>query len=182
MSSSFIENDFLLGRLVYEQAFTPEECEKICQTQGPSFDVTALRYGEQNDITRWSIEHTDGNQWIINKLKAIIYQLNEMYYHFDLKAILSTHVAHYTQGATFDWHIDMSTGSGSTRKLAVIVFLSKPDDYQGGKLVFHSHLPDFEQKQGTAVIFPAYLSHKVETITQGHRFAMVSWAHGPAFR
>jgi PKHD-type hydroxylase len=35
--------------------------------------------------------------------------------------------------------------------------------------------------QGTTIIFPSYLMHRVNPVTRGNRFTLVSWVHGPSF-
>jgi len=76
------------------------------------------------------------------------------------------------------------------RKLSMIVQLSKPENYVGGDLRFNlrgldgvnsdsvmSPPPEFKQ-QGSIVIFPSFLWHKVEPITSGKRYSLVMWTLG----
>jgi PKHD-type hydroxylase len=76
------------------------------------------------------------------------------------------------------------------RKLSMSVQLSKPKDYEGGDLKFNlrgldsqngdtvmSPPPEFKQ-QGSIVVFPSFLWHKVEPITKGIRYSLVMWAIG----
>ena len=76
------------------------------------------------------------------------------------------------------------------RKLSMSVQLSKPEDYEGGDLRFNlrgldSHFedtimsppPEFKQ-QGSIVVFPSFLWHKVEPITKGTRYSLVMWSLG----
>ena len=51
------------------------------------------------------------------------------------------------------------------------------DDYDGGNFVmFQDHI--VELKQGDVIIFPSnfLFPHKVEPVTKGIRYSMVSWA------
>ena len=76
------------------------------------------------------------------------------------------------------------------RKLSMIVQLSKPEKYVGGDLRFNlrgldgvnsdsvmSPPPEFKL-QGSLVIFPSFLWHKVEPITSGKRYSLVMWTLG----
>ena len=76
------------------------------------------------------------------------------------------------------------------RKLSMIVQLSKPENYEGGDLRFNLRgldsclddnlmgpPPEFKQ-QGSIVIFPSFLWHKVEPITKGIRYSLVMSAIG----
>jgi len=38
------------------------------------------------------------------------------------------------------------------------------------------------RQQGTAIIFPSFLAHKVNKVKSGTRYAVVGWVHGPTFK
>ena len=90
----------------------------------------------------------------------------------------------------YDWHMDVGAHGVNKRKLAMTVQLSDPKDYDGGDLKFNLRgldsyrednilgpPPEFKQ-QGSIVIFPSFLWHKVEPITRGTRYSLVVWALG----
>jgi PKHD-type hydroxylase len=37
-------------------------------------------------------------------------------------------------------------------------------------------------KQGSIVVFPSFIEHKVTPVTKGVRYTAVTWANGPSFR
>lgn len=37
-------------------------------------------------------------------------------------------------------------------------------------------------KQGSIVIFPSFVTHKVSPVTEGIRYSLVGWVHGPPFQ
>jgi len=39
-----------------------------------------------------------------------------------------------------------------------------------------------DQERGTAIIFPAYVMHRVRPITRGVRRSLVAWVSGPPYR
>jgi PKHD-type hydroxylase len=61
--------------------------------------------------------------------------------------------------------------------LSVTIFLSQASSYSGGELVIES--PHGEQAvkldAGALVIYPSTSLHRVEIVTQGVRFAAVTW-------
>ena len=59
-----------------------------------------------------------------------------------------------------------------------------PDAYRGGALELQpdSQVTAAPRAQGTAVLFPSFVLHRVTPITEGTRWSLTLWAHGPAFR
>ena len=45
-----------------------------------------------------------------------------------------------------------------------------------------SNVQAMPRGQGTAVIFPSFVLHRVTPVTQGTRWSLTLWSHGPAFR
>ena len=100
----------------------------------------------------------------------------------------------YQPRGHYNWHNDSIKNpmnlKNMQRKLSMSVQLSKPKDYEGGDLKFNlrgldsqngdtvmSPPPEFKQ-QGSIVVFPSFLWHKVEPITKGIRYSLVMWAIG----
>ena len=89
------------------------------------------------------------------------------------------------------WHIDLSTGGGSTanRKLNILLQLSDPDEYEGGELqLFVPHqnkeLPivTLPKEKGNMVVFPPWVPHRVCPVTKGTRRSLVTYLHGPPLK
>ena len=61
--------------------------------------------------------------------------------------------------------------------LSFTLFLSKPNRYEGGELIIENGLQGQSVKlpAGDLVLYPSYALHRVEPVTQGIRFACVSW-------
>lgn len=89
----------------------------------------------------------------------------------------------YGPGHKFDWHVDIGAGAASNRKLSITVQLSEESAYEGGGLQFIT-APDMTMSKvrGTAILFPAYLAHRVSDVTSGLRCSLVRWAAGAPFR
>lgn len=61
--------------------------------------------------------------------------------------------------------------------IAATVFLSRPEDYEGGELVVESTYGALRIKlpAGSAVVYPARNVHRVEPVSRGSRLASVFW-------
>lgn len=84
----------------------------------------------------------------------------------------------------YDWHIDAaSPKDGIQRKLSISILLSDPSEFEGGELQF-KEIEDQKilTKQGSIVVFPSFIEHRVTPVTKGDRYSAVTWASGPSFR
>ena len=61
--------------------------------------------------------------------------------------------------------------------VSITVFLSEPDEYEGGELVIEDTYGSHEVKldAGDAIVYPATSLHRVEPVTQGSRIAAFTW-------
>ncbi|MGB6326591.1 MAG: Fe2+-dependent dioxygenase [Methylocella sp.] len=89
----------------------------------------------------------------------------------------------YGTGQYFGEHVDNSirgdnlTGLRIRTDLSVTLFLSEPDEYDGGELIIEDHTGSNEIKllAGHLVLYPAFSLHAVAPITRGARFAAFFW-------
>lgn len=84
----------------------------------------------------------------------------------------------------YDWHEDCpKVGKGIQRKLSVSLLLSDPAAFEGGKLEIENYDgQEILPKQGSLIVFPSFMRHRVSPVTSGERISAVSWMSGPAFR
>jgi PKHD-type hydroxylase len=80
-------------------------------------------------------------------------------------------------GEGYGRHVDNAWMAGGRSDISFTVFLSDPDDYQGGDLILES--PAGEQRlrlpAGHAFLYPSTLLHRVEAVTAGERLVAVGW-------
>jgi PKHD-type hydroxylase len=86
----------------------------------------------------------------------------------------------YEPGMTYGPHVDdalMGGEEGLRTDLAVTVFLSAPESYEGGELVLDTAAGEQAVKlpAGAAVVYPATTVHRVEPVRAGLRKAAVTW-------
>ena len=95
--------------------------------------------------------------------------------------IASPFYARYQSGMSYGEHIDdpvMGLERRYRSDVAITVFLSEPQDYQGGELFIQTELGEQKVKYaaGDAVLYPATTRHRVAEVTQGERVVAVTWA------
>jgi PKHD-type hydroxylase len=88
----------------------------------------------------------------------------------------------YKEGNGFGDHVDNAvrfehTGQPLRTDLSATLFLSGPEEYDGGELVIGAASGTHSVKlpAGDMVLYPASTIHKVESITRGERLASFFW-------
>ena len=88
--------------------------------------------------------------------------------------------ARYGPGMEFGTHMDNPLmGPDHMRAdVSVTIFLSEPDEYDGGELVMETSGGEAAYKlaAGSAIAYPTTVLHRVEPVTRGLREVAVTWA------
>ncbi len=96
--------------------------------------------------------------------------------------VASPFYARYAPGMTYGDHVDdpvMGPPQGRYRSdVSTTVFLSEPDEYDGGELVVRTPFGEQTVKlpAGHAVVYPSSSLHHVAEVTRGERLVAVTWA------
>jgi len=83
----------------------------------------------------------------------------------------------------YNWHRDEShrpKENGLLRKLSISVLLN--DNFEGGLFEFRGFEKQPIMKQGSIIVFPSLLEHRVTPVTSGDRYSAVTWVSGPPYR
>jgi PKHD-type hydroxylase len=89
----------------------------------------------------------------------------------------------YEGGGHYGNHVDNAIQRDPGRHarvrtdISVTVFLSQPQEYQGGELIIEDNYGTHEVKlpAGDAILYPSTSLHRVEAVTHGRRLAAVTW-------
>lgn len=108
---------------------------------------------------------------------------NYMFYKIKFPQILTNEINQidllkYEEGGKYEIHTDH--GHTTPRSLTCIINLN--EDYEGGDFIFYhqngkDEMKRIKCKKGTIIFFPSNFlyPHRVEPITKGTRFSIVSW-------
>ena len=88
--------------------------------------------------------------------------------------------ARYTSAMGYGDHIDdpvMGPGPRYRSDIAITIFLSDPNSYEGGELIIRTSFGDRDIKlaAGDAIMYPASSLHRVAPVTRGERLVAVTW-------
>ncbi len=174
-------------------AFSPAECSTLLAQIADAPANAARLVGRQQDhnIRRADLVWLDdvpGTDWVMDRMIDLVRVANRDVFDFDVTEFAeSAQVARYDASAQghFDWHTDIGDGRlAERRKLTIVVQLTPPADYDGGRLQVQPgpQVLVASDAQGAATLFPAFLLHRVTPVTKGARHSLTVWCHGAPFR
>jgi PKHD-type hydroxylase len=180
---------------VWTSAFSPADCRMIVErgeryapeqsTVGFNADKRAdLSY--RTSVVRWLDVHTEHQ--IVEPFMRLVRSSNRTNFGIDITEPFELQFTEYhgTAKGKYDWHQDVWLESDKPydRKISVVVQLSDPADYEGGAFEFFGVTSPGATfvPQGSVLIFPSWLQHRVLPVTKGLRRSLVSWVEGPRWR
>lgn len=174
----------------FANGFSNIEVDNIIElSKNFSFETGKLANLDQRDEVRKSqikwLPYDKRTEWIIDKLTHQITEANQIW-KFEISSILDN--IQYTEyngdGGHYDWHLDIGPNNISHRKISVVVQLSDPNDYEGGKLQLKNGYGELDVPlgKGNVIIFPSFLLHRVTPLTAGNRKSLVLWVGGGHYK
>ena len=175
-----------------QEIFTHDEIENIIfleKLMNFTAAKTGLMHSEtyNTDIreTQICFFHPDENsKWLYDKISAISSKANYDLFMEDIEFMEDIQYTIYDVGCHYDWHVDAYDEYRTwQRKISGVVFLTDPDEYEGGELeIITNGNPDKSQKlkpvKGDVAFFSATHPHKVHPVTKGIRRTLVFWVMG----
>ena len=153
--------------------------------------INVLEKDIRNNDVAWINE-----QWIYDLVFPFMRDANEFaVWKYNIVSANDCQLTRYTKGTFYSWHKD-GLGShndvdtnpdnkllyGNTRKLSMTVVLN--NDYEGGDFQIRgdyniAKVPRLEE--GSIIVFPSFMDHRVTPVTKGIRYSLVVWFVGPPF-
>lgn len=172
-----------------EKVFTPQDCGRVLSLRtdmidGKIVDSDAKESAYRSSQVCW-IRPSAETEWVFAKALDFIQHVNANCYHMDLAGYTEPlQVSEYGTGQFYDWHLDLGNEGHSIRKLSFIVQLSEDKTYDGGsvEMLYERDPKAAPREQGTMIVFPSYLLHRVSEVTRGTRLSLVGWIGGPPYR
>ena len=122
---------------------------------------------------------------------------NKQQWNYNIDGLDALQYGIYPVGGKYGWHRDdevnitILNDQKLTRKLSMTIWLSDPDEYEGGELDIEIEGPrvradkryeTLKLSKGSIIIFRSCLWHRVRPVTSGVRKSLVTWFRGPPFR
>ena len=143
--------------------------------------------------------------WIYKELHPYIHEANKSAgWNFELDRSESCQFTKYKLNQYYDWHCDSfdkpyekkGPDNGKIRKLSMTCQLTDGSEYEGGELEFdfRNYEPHMREEakhlrqakeilpQGSIIVFPSFVWHRVKPVTKGTRYSLVMWNLGYPFK
>lgn len=180
---------------------SPEFCKQLVTLALQTAPTSAVVGNAQNQRADESIRRSQV-RWLSKQdprfanlfhiIEKTVNEGNKNAFGFDLSYYNDVQFTEYDSAyeGHYSWHQDTEWANYTfhQRKLSLVIQLSNENDYTGGDLEFLKEdcleLPKYEdiRKQGTIILFPSFLKHRVTPVTSGVRYSLVTWIEGPKFR
>ncbi|MEI2386488.1 2OG-Fe(II) oxygenase [Breoghania sp. JC706] len=173
--------------------FTPDETQEVIRLSQRAQAASGGLVGglHHHNIRRATIAWLDDASeasWVMNRIVDGVARANRDRFGFDITEFKEKlQVAGYDESDTghYDWHSDIGDGPlARYRKLTIVVQLSSGESYAGGALEINlgGAIQTGAREAGDATLFASFMLHRVTPVTQGRRYSLTCWSHGPHFR
>jgi PKHD-type hydroxylase len=180
--------DFIKDKLIVPNFLTSEQCDELVKI-GSAQERIKEEFGE--DEGRYSYLSTITPCKIPFYEKDIhkkILSINRKHFGFKLykEPWYNGAFLTYEKGNFTNWHIDGGVGKEyKERKFTCVILLSDRANYDGGDLEFPFYLNFTDEERallqkGAALLFPAFMFHRVTTVTKGLRNTLTFFFEGPS--
>jgi|TARA_R110000822_G_scaffold305178_1_gene430776 PKHD-type hydroxylase len=188
--------------------FASQKKEVLARTGG--YGNKNLSKKEIKDIKK--IRNSDlvwlDDAWIYKELHPFVHEANKLAgWNFEWDRSENCQFTKYKLNQYYDWHCDSwkepydrksitHPDHGKVRKLSMTCQLTDGSEYEGGELEFdfRDYAPPMREEikhlkrckeiltQGSIIIFPSHVWHRVKPVTKGIRYSLVVWHLGKPFR
>ena len=170
----------------WNKELSHEICQKIINLGEKKWipakvDNKSVQSDRKSDIV-WTSE-----KWVYDLISPYIFTANEQAkWKYNICSAEECQVTRYSKDDFYNWHIDgmcshsESQDDGNTRKLSMSIILNS--DYEGGDFEMRGlkeKIPRLEE--GSIMVFPSFLEHRVTPVTKGIRYSLVTWFLGPPY-
>ena len=179
---------------IWRNAFSSDDCKSIIDR---SINLPAIKAnqglnGENPDLSyrrskvKWMKQ--DIYRDVFERMWTLTTQVNRDFFgfHIDNLEYMQLGEYHEKDRGEYKRHHDVFwlNGTDKHRKLSVVLQLTDPKKYEGGRLTLdvQNEKPEDYFEQGTVIWFPSFIEHWVTPVTKGVRNSVVCWFEGPDWR
>jgi len=191
----------------FQSAIDQQTCNKIIQLDQRKFQPGYIKHVKlplkELRETRNSHVKFSNQQWLFDLINPYMAKANrDAGWNFQTDWIEAVQIARYAKNEFYNWHVDQDSKPypptarnknqrGKTRKLSMTINLTDPTTYKGGRMQFEFPKVSKEpvvrecvpaRAQGSVIVFPSFILHRVTPVTEGTRYSLVAWFLGEPFR
>ena len=182
----------------WDKEISHKTCQKLIKLGKGKWDQAQTFGSKKENNPLDDIRKSDvvwiTDQWVYDLIwPYMINAKKQAGWKYNIVAAEDCQVTRYTEDGFYLWHND---GMGShyevhdkpdnkflhenTRKLSMTIVLNS--DFEDGDFEFKDEYTENPKlEEGSIIVFPSFLQHRVAPITKGIRYSLVAWFLGPPF-
>ena len=174
------------GYFAWDKELSREICQKLINLGKGNWNRAAVVnksvVGARKSDIVWTKE-----RWVYDLISPYMFTANERAgWKYNITTAEDCQITRYTKDGFYGWHVDgigshsELDGGGNTRKLSMSIILNS--DYEGGDFEMRgleNQVPRLEE--GSILVFPSFVEHRVTPVTEGIRYSLVTWFVGPPY-
>ena len=195
----------------FKSALTPKFCDDVIAYANQQKEVMARTggYGDRK-LKKEEVKNLQrkrksdlvwlNDTWIYKELHPYVHQANkDAGWNFEWDRSEPCQFTKYKLNQYYDWHCDSwdkpynkpnQPEHGKIRKLSMTCQLTDGSEYTGGELEFQFRNHDNPKEtrkcieilpQGSIVVFPSFVWHRVKPVRKGTRYSLVVWNLGQPY-
>ncbi len=181
-------NHELVRSFFYHHIFTPEQCLQISSAEIDP-DLTRIILEQQYSLMPGYLQYMQGdvgilalneaNRWLHEYIHNIFRVMRDKHYRYEIDRAMGTQLLSLEAGQSISFHNHLGEGLFAKRKIALVVFLTPPEAYDGGSFEIIG-MPDCRemQLQGSILAFPAFSVSRISVVARGPVQFLQSWMYG----
>ena len=176
----------------WDKELSHEICQKLINLGKGNWNQAKVIDKQFNDARKSDIVWIN-ERWVYDLITPYMSTANEdAGLKYNIVSVQNCQITRYNKDGFYTWHID-GMGShnevrnepdnkflhGNTRKLSMSIVLNS--NFEGGDLeLYMDEVPRLEE--GSIIVFPSFMEHRVAPVIKGIRYSLVTWFLGPPFR
>ena len=162
-----------MSDFIWVEKYRPKTIDDCILPQSIKSTFKDFRYSVNTFIRPEDIDQLP----MIRKLTDCVVKFSSQCFKFPMRYVEPVQYAEYTEGMYYKPHTDSGETFECDRDISASVFLTPRNQYEGGSLSFlyPTGWEEADEQQGSMILFPSMLTHKVEKVKKGKRSSLVLW-------
>ena len=176
----------------HEDLYNQDECDHLKNLLSVNDNTGITDISPSDSIKTAVVKHS----WYHNELKLsldkmiqTVININKNYFGFDLYPLTSydsvnLNIYSEDNNGQYSWHVDGVIDQPYDVKLTAILNLTD-EIITGGDFQFYPSAPETIEsfkKQGSLIVFPSFIQHRVTPVLKGTRKTLALWMSGPSWK
>jgi len=156
--------------LICKNVLSQTECRQILRDIREVAWKDGFTYLDKSHKNNSEHLHREHAEYLISKVR----KHPDVFQKAFLKHMTLPRFNRYEAGQKYGRHVDYFIQEGIRTDWSMTLFLSEPDEYEGGELLFDNER--VKLPAGSMVMYESSKVHSVSPVTSGERIAAIAWA------